>query len=70
MKYVIHALNVTSMTAHKPNDFFKRPKFRTLFSLKLHFSNPAKTVQRSASIAIKASGRASELKKKMLKSFL
>lgn len=41
MKYVIHTLNVTSMTAHKPNDFFKSPKFRTLFSRKLHFSNPA-----------------------------
>lgn len=47
------------MTAHKPNDFFKRPKFRTLFSLKLHFLTQQKTVQRSAPTAVKASGRTS-----------
>lgn len=39
MKSVIHTLNVTSMTAHKPNDFFKRLKFGTLFSLRVHFSH-------------------------------
>ena len=59
MKYVIHTLNVTSMTAHKPNDFFKRPKFRMLFSLKLHLITQQKTVQRSAPIAMKASGHTS-----------
>lgn len=39
-KSVIHTLNVTSVTGRKPNDFFKRLKFRTAFSLKLHFGNP------------------------------
>ncbi|XP_047282650.1 cell adhesion molecule 1 isoform X7 [Homo sapiens] len=47
------------MTAHKPNDFFKRPKFRMLFSLKLHLVTQQKTVQRSAPIAMKASGHTS-----------
>lgn len=37
VKLVIQALNVTSLTAQKPNDFFKRLEFRTLFSLKQHW---------------------------------
>lgn len=67
MRYVIHAVNVTSLTARKPNNFFKRPKFRTLFSLKRHFSNPAENYWEISSVAVKASGSASGFKKKKKK---
>lgn len=41
VKLIIQPLNVMSLTAQKPNDFFKRLEFGTLFSLKQHFGNPA-----------------------------
>lgn len=46
MKSIIHTLNVTSMTAHIPNYFFKRLKFGTLFSLQVHFSHQLKAALR------------------------
>lgn len=58
MKLVIQALNVTSLTAQKPNDFFKRLKFGTLFSLKRHFGNPAEDCSECAPAVVKESRHA------------
>jgi hypothetical protein len=70
VKLVIQALNVPSLTAQKPNDFFKRLEFGTLFSLKLHSGNPAENCSEIRSCSSKGIWACQWLTKKMLKSLV